>query len=398
MHPPRLLPAVGLTFAGIALFATIWTVLPAPTYALWLLSVAATEWSIYFGLAGVVAAVLGGAAYRKGARRSGACAMALGVATFVLSLLPLLSVLPVAERNGVSLSLPTYFGLSNNPNDLAVSKETIPYTVADGQTLHLDRYWRNGQPAHAMAKPAVVVVHGGSWSAGSRSDFAQWDRYLSDAGYVVFDIDYRLAPQPNWRSATADVQTAVAYVRARAVPFGVDPDRIALLGRSAGGHLALLAAYTAAPTSRVNAVVSLYGPTDLVWGYHHTAFPDVIDGKGTLRRFTGGTPHTLPDVYREASPILYVGPATVPTLLIHGGRDRIVGPQHSRMLADRLRAAGVPCELVIIPYALHGFDYNFEGWGSQVVRPVLMRFLRDAQKCVPVPPPPSGPGTMTNVN
>ena len=93
---------------------------------------------------------------------------------------------------------------------------------------------------------------------------ARWNEWLADLGYVVFDVDYRLAPPPRWRDAPGDVQAAVAWVRARAPQLGVDPERVALLGWSAGGHLALLAAYDS-PSAfpPVAAVVALYPITDL---------------------------------------------------------------------------------------------------------------------------------------
>ena len=94
------------------------------------------------------------------------------------------------------------------------------------------------------ARPAIIVIHGGSWSSGDKSDFPRWNGWLVEHGFAIFDIQYRLAPQPNWQTATSDVKCAIGWVKRNADHYGVDPDRIALLGRSAGGHLALLAAYT----------------------------------------------------------------------------------------------------------------------------------------------------------
>jgi acetyl esterase/lipase len=188
----------------------------------------------------------------------------------------------------------------------------------------------------------------------------------------------------------------VRWVRHHAARYNVDPERIALLGRSAGGHLALLAAYapndprlpsSCAPEppvgsgggsdSRVQAVIGLYAPADLVWGYRHPANPGVIDSSSVLRAFLGGSPETAPQAYDAASPIHHVGPNTPPTLLLHGRMEALVSPLHSERLAERLQTAGVPHQAVFIPYGQHGFDYNFHGWGSQVARPLLLRFLRE---------------------
>lgn len=112
----------------------------------------------------------------------------------------------------------------------------------------------------------------------SQAIFPQWNAWLTAQGFVVFDVDYRLPPEPNWRTATEDVQQAVRWIKAWADTFGVDPAKIALMGRSAGGHLVLLAAYTAQESdttevttnATVRAVVAFCAPTDLRLGYART--------------------------------------------------------------------------------------------------------------------------------
>jgi acetyl esterase/lipase len=369
----RLLSALSLVCGGAAAFFAVWIVVPAPLYVLWLTGIAGTEWSLWWGLLGLVGAVAGVRAYRVSARREGATGIALGVFAAGASLVPLFQSIPVARQNGVALSATRFF--LGQPEARATDvPATRTFATVGGQELKLDVYPAQASQS-ALSGPAIIVVHGGSWSAGDKSDFAHWDRWLSAQGYTIFDIQYRIAPQPNWREATGDVRAAVAWVKRHAAEFHIDPDRIALLGRSAGGHLALLAAYTPRD-SRVRTVVSLYGPTDLAWGYAHPARPDVIDGPGTLRRFLGGTPQSLPDVYREASPIAHIGPETPPTLLFHGERDLLVGPQHARRLSAKLATANVPFQVVSVPYALHGFDFNINGWGSQIEQPVLLAFLQ----------------------
>jgi acetyl esterase/lipase len=302
--------------------------------------------------------------------------VAFGLAAAGFSLVPLASTLPVARANKERLSLAEYLlgapGTGRGPD---VTTQTVPYRTVAAQTLRLDVYQHaNGGNT---TRAAIIVVHGGSWRGGTKSDFASWDRWLARSGYVVFDIEYRLAPQPNWRAATGDVQAAVAWVKQNAAAYNVDPARVVLLGRSAGAHLALLAAYASTNDStRAAAVVSLYGPTDLVWGYHNPANPAVLDTSAVLRAFLGGTPQAVPDAYKNAAPLSHVGPATPPTLLFHGGRDALVSPRHGVFLANELRAGGVPHQLVVLPYAQHGFDYNNHGWGAQIVRPILLRFLR----------------------
>lgn len=378
-HP--LLPAsVALLCGLVAAFLTLWIVVPPPQTVFWLLAVGAGEWSLWFGALGLVGALLGARVlWRGGAVRVrvvAGFAVPLGLTATSLSLVPLVTTLPVARANHVRLSLGEYVrGAPSTAPGPDVTTNTVPYRTVAGQTLRLDVYRTKNENT---PRPAIVVVHGGSWRGGTKSDFAAWDRWLARSGYVVFDIEYRLAPQPNWQTAPGDVQAAVVWVRQNAARFDVDPARVALVGRSAGAHLALLAAYTARnDQTRVSAVVSLYGPTNLVWGYRNPANPRVLDTSAALRGFLGGTPETVPDAYQAASPLAHVGPNTPPTLLLHGGRDALVSSRHSVFLAEKLRAAGVPHQAVFLPYAQHGFDYNDHGWGAQVVRPVLLRFLRN---------------------
>ncbi len=371
-----------LVCSATAFLLSVWIVVPAPTYRLWQVAVGASEWSLWLGVLGLAGAGLSVAAFARGSRGPALVAFGLGLSATVFAAVPLTQTRPVARAHNVRLSLRQYLGGLRAQPALAPS-QTATFATVEGQPLLLDVFLPTAQ---AAARPAVIVVHGGSWSGGDKTDFPQWDRWLADQGFVVFDIQYRLAPQPNWRSATADVKCAIGWVKRNAAQFGVDAGRIALLGRSAGGHLALLAAYTPrepalppsceAPDTGVQAVVSLYGPADLAWGYYNPANPDVIDGPGTLRRFLGGDPRTAAEAFAIASPINHVNADTPPTLLLHGGRDQLVGQRHAELLSERLQTADVPHQTIFFPYAQHGFDYNFYGWGSQVTKPVLLRFLR----------------------
>src|SRR5205809_1043712 len=139
---------------------------------------------------------------------------------------------------------------------------TVRSATVDGADLNLD-VWLPRRGSGRLS-PAVVLVHGGGFVKGSRSETPQWDRWLNDAGYAVFDVGYRLAPPARWDQSAADITCALSWLRSNAARYGVDPDRVALGGRSAGGNLALSAAYTT-PTSscggppvRVRSVFALF--------------------------------------------------------------------------------------------------------------------------------------------
>jgi acetyl esterase/lipase len=195
----------------------------------------------------------------------------------------------------------------------------------------------------------------------------------------VFAIDYRHAPQWRWPAQLDDVRTALRWVREHGADHGADVSRIALVGRSSGAHLALLAAYWP-DTIPVKAVVSLYGPTDLVRGYREPPRPDPMDVRALLTAFIGGTPDELPAVYRDASPLTYATRPLPPTLLVYGGRDHVVSPGFGASLHERLRSTGTASVLLTLPWAEHAFDAVPFGLGSQLALYYQERFLAWALK------------------
>lgn len=368
------LSILGVIIGLIVLGLTMWIVVPAQHTVLWLVAVVTSEWSLHFGILALITIALGIYAIISQRIPAGVIAIVLGMFALGFTAYPTLASIGVARINDVRLSSRQYF-LGAGPM-LQPEIETFTYRKAGADSLALDVY---STPADTMRRPAVVVIHGGSWNGGNRSDFPKWNIWLVQLGYVVFDIDYQLSPQPNWQTATRDVQAAVRWVKSRAEEHHVDPDHIALMGRSAGGHLALLAAYTAAtndslPDATVQAVVSFYGPTDLAWGYANPANPKVIDGQATLRKFTGGTPTLNPEVYELASPIHHAIPEQPATLLIHGLKDQLVRSGHTTRLMQAL-SDPEKHQALYLPYAQHGFDYNFNGWGAQLSQAIIHKHL-----------------------
>ncbi len=378
-------------FAGgaVALLSAVWIVVPAPHPSVWLFAVAASEWSLWLAMLALIA-IIGALAARYFS--SGGLiwfvSLVVGIAALAISLYPLLSVVSVAREKNVSLSLGRYFSAVTSSRTPIENFKTYTFARAGGADLQLDVYAPTVENANNGA--SVVVVHGGSWSGGGRSDFPEWNRWLAANGYTIFDVDYRLAPPPNYLTATGDVKCAVRWVKNHAAEFNVNPERIALLGRSAGAHLALLAAYSAddksfpatcadnQPNEAVRAVVSFYAPADLLWAFDHPANEAVIDGKGTLAAFLGGSPHEsneMRDRYVSAAPLAHISLKTPPTFLIHGGQDQLVRDENMRFLDEKLNELKVPHETLLIRYAQHGFDYNFKGFGSQIVQPLLLDFL-----------------------
>lgn len=348
-----------IVLAGLALLVLF----EPPHYRLWQLSIPVQEWGYWLLPATIL---LSAVAFRRGGTGLAAGAL-IAVAGAVLLRPAAQAALLTRGEEGVRLSLPVLITGFDVP-DVAPSRMT--YAERASGPLVLDYY---EPPGVAAPWPVVVVIHGGGWRSGAPTDLAPLNRWMAGRGYAVAAVSYRLAPDHPFPAALEDVRAAVEYLEADADELGIDPDRIVLLGRSAGGHLALLTAYTSADPA-VRGVISFYGPTDLVWAWENPSPEPVYDSRGTLEGFTGGTPEDLRDVYAAASPVSHVAGA-IPTLLVHGALDPLVSVRHSRTLADSLRRRGSDVTYLELPWATHGCDFAFNGPCGQISAAAVARFL-----------------------
>lgn len=258
-------------------------------------------------------------------------------------------------------------GLPTNP---AVQERAIPYVAPDGERLTLRLY----ALAPRKPRPTVVVVYGGAWSGGAPTQCENVSKALASRGYTVAAIDYRHAPASRFPAQIDDVNRALMMLRDSSESWGIDHHRMAILGRSSGGHLAELAAFTPNDFG-LKAVIALYAPFDLTAGYVDLPSPDPLDVRLALRSLLGSTPSQQPRRYRAASPSELIRPGLPPTLLLFGGRDHIVKPVFNRQAASALRAARVPVISVELPWAEHGFDMAPTGLGAQLAFNVITEFL-----------------------
>ncbi len=296
---------------------------------------------------------------------------------------------------------------------------TIPDT--DRQLL-CDRW----QPADEVRRSglAFVYLHGSAFylldkDVGTRTLF----RHLAGQGHVVMDVAYRLCPETNLLGMVGDAKRAVAWMKGNAERYGVDAERIVLAGASAGGCVALLAAYTLGDPNltpddlgdadaSVRGVVSYYGPTDLRAYYDHVAarLLSAMDGveqprkpsengfsarltralfgrdigpmilpsrRRMMRELVGGGPDEVPEMYALGSPISHVGPDCPPTLLIQGEHDFVTPTEGVQALHRKLVEAGVPAVYVELPATEHAFDIAFPRYSpsAQAALYDLDRFL-----------------------
>jgi acetyl esterase/lipase len=204
--------------------------------------------------------------------------------------------------------------------------------------------------------PGLIFVHGGSWKSGSRKHYGNYCRHFAEKGYVAATIEYRLSGEAPFPAAIQDVNCAIRWMRANAGKLGVDPNKIGLVGGSAGGHLVMLAAY--APndpelegtggndgvSSRVQAVVDIYGPVRLGSRPDRPAAQvNRARSSDPVAQFMGGKSTVeAPKLYAKASPITHLSKDAPPTLILHGTVDELVNISHSDKLAAELSRLGVP--------------------------------------------------------
>lgn len=383
---------LALVLAAIALGLASWIFLPAPTYFLLTFGVGAPEVSAWLILLSLLAAAFAVPDVRE-RRRSGRVALAVSTAALLLSVTPFarfpatarcLDDAMRAELGGDPLrAVPAEFQARMRPRPLIVGElfrgvaigeakvtRDIPVAERQGVRLPLDIY----RPMERGPHPIVVQIYGGAWQRGDPGSNAEFARWLAARGHIVFAIDYRHAPRWRWPAQLEDVHMALAWIRDHAAEYDGDPARVALIGRSAGAHLALLAAYAAGPL-QVRGVVSYYGPTDLVDAWHNPPHPDPLHIRATVEALMGGTPDEMPERYREASPITYATRPLPPTLLVYGGRDHTVEPRYGARLHQRLTATGTTAAYLEIPWAEHAFDAVFNGPSSQLALFHTERFL-----------------------
>lgn len=242
-----------------------------------------------------------------------------------------------------------------------------------GEELRLDFYRASG----ASPAPCLVVVHGGGWDSGDRTQLAGWNHRWAARGYAVAAISYRLAPRHPWPAQREDTLAALAWLKEHAGRLGVDAARFVLVGRSAGGQIAAAVGYGAADPAIVG-VVSFYAPHDMPFAWSVSREDDALNSVKLMRQYLGGPPDTpeRAERYASASAQAMIGPRTPPTLLLHGRPDALVWYRHSERLAARLREAGVRHHHLELPWATHGFDFNPDGPGGQLADRAVGVFLR----------------------
>ncbi|MEO5801903.1 MAG: alpha/beta hydrolase [Verrucomicrobiota bacterium] len=269
-------------------------------------------------------------------------------------------------------------GLAALAVDARKIQQDVVYGKADDVELKLDLYF----PKKTEGKlPVTVYVHGGGWQNGDKGAGAGAMAIgeLVKRGYLVASVNYRLAPTYKFPAQIEDVKCAIRFLRAHASDYQLDPKRMGVWGGSAGGHLVALLGTSDAKiglegkggwadqSSRVQAVVDMFGPADLT-----VEFPG---GNARIIETVFGASSSKDEVLKRASPVTHVTSDDPPFLILHGENDRLVPLSQSEKLHERLKAAGVPSKLVVVKNAGHSFKP--EGGTPQPDRNELTQMIGD---------------------
>lgn len=257
-----------------------------------------------------------------------------------------------------------------------VSVRTEVFARADGEELKLDFYPPPFRKDTTERPLCLIVIHGGGWDSGDNTQLTVWNHRWAARGWAVAALNYRKAPRHPWPAQRDDVLAAIAWLKANADRLGLDPQRLVLLGRSAGGQIATAVAYGAHDPA-IRGVVALYAPHDMQFAWGVSREDDALNSVRLMRQYLGGPPDTPERIarYQSASGQLLAGADSPPTLLVHGYPDRLVWYRHSRRLAARLQELGVACTHLELPWATHAFDYNPNGPGGQLADAAIKEFL-----------------------
>ena len=250
------------------------------------------------------------------------------------------------------------------------------------------------QPQKKEKLPAIVFVTGGGFINANRANGLQLRMRLAEAGYVVTSITYRVAPTAQFPEPLEDVKASIRYLRANADKFNIDPERIGIIGGSAGGYLSAMAGATSGMSdfdkgenlqvpSAVKCAVDLYGLSDLtkvgddysdeVKAAHKSAGATEalwVNGSSVFGGKDGGI-LAYPEAAEAANPIHYIGKDSAPMLLMHGDADRVVSPSQTDLMFQALKQHGIEAERYVIPGAQHGGIY----WVQDQVLDVIVNFF-----------------------
>lgn len=264
----------------------------------------------------------------------------------------------------------------------AETQTDIEYARVGDLVLKLDLH----RP-QAENPPLIVYVHGGAWRAGSKSDVPIAP--LLEKGFAIASVDYRLSTQAVFPAQIHDIKAALRFLRAKAAEFRLNTEKIAIVGSSAGGHLAALIGATNGhkmlegrigdhldQSSRVDAIVSLYGASNLQSILAQSTEFGLTVRIPALKLLLGDVPEKKPELAKLASPVAHLDKSDPPLLLIHGDADPQMPYEQSREFTTAYEALKLQVKFVTLPGSRHGGEEFYDDERSSLAAAFLNEALR----------------------
>ena len=300
----------------------------------------------------------------------------------LLLVMTVLSLAGCARNSQTSTSLPNATATpSPIPTPTSAFKKfgaaelDVTYCTPNDVPQQMDIYY----PTSGGPWPVLLYAHGGGWSEGDKAEGVGWHP-MTEHGFLVVSVNYRLASYENkFPVMIEDVKCAVRYLRAHASQYNLDADHIGAVGASAGGHLVALLGLAdeaagwdtgeySEQSSRVQAVVTLAGPSDFTRGDYDSATMAIYYAFDEM-------PGSPSEKLVAASPVTYISPEDPPFLIIHGDKDSIVPVEQAYVLGEQLKNAGVPSELVIVRNGSHSIDGENISPTEEEISNLIIAFL-----------------------
>lgn len=345
--------------------------------------------SLHIVIAGILGFLLALWARQLGGRGGASFIAVLAIAAALGAIVPIVAMVRAAHHYGAAISWVDHLHIAER-GPRATPDQTQLFATVDGKALYADIYFpaslsdAASLPGAPLSAP-VVMIHGGGYSGGERSDGRNWDRWLTARGYTVFDIDYRLDPPVTWDLAAADTACAMSWVAVHASDYRIAPDRMLVAGQSAGAGLALQVAYGIEDGTFVSscggtvpqpkAVFALYPPDDFAMAWELNTGIGSAGARSLNTMYIGGSPQQFPNRYRAVSAVDHVRAGLPPTLIAAGQHDHLVPFAGHLEMVTNFDLAGVPNVLVTIPYSDHAYDIAWGSLGAQITRQALSDFL-----------------------
>jgi acetyl esterase len=294
-----------------------------------------------------------------------------------------MSHISLGRAHDVQLSIGDFFGSGGNWASV-LPDETVTYASDLGESLGL-RIYRPPGNAPRAGWPVLMYVHGGGWIGGSNADRSADMRWFANHGWLAVSVGYSLSTNSRhlWDRVVPQIGCAMTWTAANIASRGGDPQRLALIGESAGGNLVLNAGYLGnagglqsmcpGAVPHVAAISAIYPGVDPV-AIDNNDYPGTSEGvQHMVRSYTGGPSEQFPERYRVVASATHISRAAPRTLVFISEHDHVVPTRSMQLFVDEARRGGVAVTAVSVPYAEHGFD--IAGVGNQIVRQVTLAFL-----------------------